>query len=144
MDVSGEMEMLDLMLVGWLAATQSGNPEPTDPARLIAGNWQIVDGESKTGQDCAKGQSFAAAPDGRHIILTERGTPEAEWSVSYLIVRSDKNRLLMSIEGEQRLTENGDPVLWWAYFDGPDKFRWRRYDWKAGEVTAAEWRRCPS
>lgn len=123
-----------------VAGAAQASSSPADPASLIVGEWEIVDDSGKTVQQCGKGQVFKASADGRHIELTERGTPD--WSVRYLIVRRDLDRVLMSIENEERLTDQGDPILWWATFEHPDKFRWRRYDWKNTEVTAAVWRRC--
>ena len=136
--------MLHVAYLGMLVASTTQVPTEAsstiDPVAFLVGEWEIVDESGKTLQECSKAQTFKATPDGLHIDLTERGV--ADWSAHYLIIHRDKNRVLMFIEKEDRTTEQGDPVLWWAYFDGPDKFRWRRYDWDATAATATEWRRC--
>lgn len=111
------------------------------PLSLIAGNWQIVNGATgEVVQDCARAQRFEVTPDGRNVILTEVWA--ANWSARYLVLHAEPGRVLMFIENEDRMTDEGDPVLWWAYFLGPDEFRWRRYDWGRNQATAMVWRRC--
>lgn len=133
--------MLDLVALISAAALQGAATDPATPSSLIDGDWQIVNtADDSTVYDCKNAQTFKSAPDRRTVVLTERGT--ANWQARYLVVHEEKDRVLMFIEKEDRLTDNGDPVLWWAYFDGPDKFRWRRYDWGKGDATATEWRRC--
>ena len=116
-------------------------PAPAEAVSAIVGEWEIVDGQSgEVKQACAKAQIFKASQDGRYIDLTERRVDN--WSARYLVIHREANRVLMFIENEKRTTEQGDPILWWAYFDGPDQFRWRQYDWEATNATAAVWRRC--
>lgn len=141
--------MLGAAIIGLLLtvtpATQAASAEPAevDPLSIFSGDWQVV--TPRTGEvsiPCAKAQRFAVAADRKTVVLTHKGTEDP--SVRYMVLRSEKNRVLMFIEDENRTTEAGDPVLWWAWFDGPDRFRWRRYDWPAQNATAAEWRRCPA
>ena len=121
-----------------MAAAQAGGSE--DPLSVFSGDWQMVDTQSeKVVRDCKTPQRFAVAPDRKTVTLTD-----GDWSARYLVLRSGSHRVLMFIENEERTTEEGDPVLWWANFEGPDRFRWRRYDWAADDQTAVEWRRCPS
>ena len=113
-----------------------------DPLAVFSGDWQVVD--SDTGEmllDCANGQRFTVAADRRSVGLVEKGV--ANGSARYLVLRRDGSRILMFIEDEERTTDAGDPILWWAHFDGPDRFRWRQYGWAPDSRTAAEWRRCP-
>lgn len=113
-----------------------------DPLAVFSGDWQIAN--SDTGEillDCTQGQRFTVAPDRRSVELTELSA--ADQRIRYLVLRSETNRILMFIETEERLTSMGDPILWWAHFDGPDRFRWRQYGWSPDSGTAAEWRRCP-
>ena len=130
--------MLSEMLAGLILASgaqDAAAPSASNPAPLIAGEWEVVDGESRQpAEGCAMAQIFKASPDGRHIDLTERGEPN--WSARYLVVHRENDRILLFIEDEDRLTKQGDPVLWWANFDGPDHFKWRRYDWSAAAATS--------
>jgi hypothetical protein len=111
------------------------------PLSQIAGDWQVVDAEGKVAIECSAAQRFLVSPDGRTVTLTELGTDD--WSAEYLVLRVEPARMLMYIEGEDRLDKEGDPVLWWANFSGPDEFRWRRSDWSRDSETPAVWRRCP-
>jgi len=138
--------MIQSMLAAVLLA-QGAQPPAEAATRpgalsLIAGDFQIVNGRTgEVVQDCAQAQRFEVRPDGRNVILTDVGV--ADWSANYTVLHSEPNRLLLYIEGEDRTTDAGDPVLWWAYFEGRDEFRWRRYDWPRDEATEAVWRRCP-
>lgn len=116
-------------------ATQAPASGPTvaEPLSVFTGDWHVVD--TVTGKilmDCTKAQSFAVTPDRKTIVLTEKSANN--WTAKYMVLHQEEDRVLTFIENEERTTDAGDPVLWWAYFNGPDKFRWRRYDW----------RRCPA
>ena len=133
--------MLDVIALIAATVAQGGTENSATPLSLIDGNWQVVNTvNGDTVYDCQHAQNFKPTPDRRSVILTERATEN--WQARYLVLHEEKDRVLMFIEKEERKTDNGDPVLWWAYFDGPDKFRWRRYDWDASDATATEWRRC--
>ena len=113
-----------------------------DPLAVFSGDWQIINtATGETVQDCKKAQSFDVAPDRKTEVLTEKWANN--WTARYIVVHSETNRVLTFIEGEKRKTDCGDPIQWWAYFEGPDRFRWRRYDSSHDSVRAAEWRRCP-
>lgn len=134
--------LLGIASVGTAAAQGVAGPSNNkDPLSLIAGDWEVVNVHTgKALQDCAHAQSFNVSPDRTHVLLTDHGNKPR--SFNYLVIWDDPTRLLTYIENEDRLDDQGDPVLWWAYFDGPNKFRWRRYDWSRGAMTVAEWRRC--
>jgi hypothetical protein len=105
----------------------------------IAGAWEIVGPSGRSG--CENGQIFTPSADRRYVQLTEGGGADI-YQARYIVLQVQSNRILMFIEGEERTTAQGDPVLWWAVFDSPDRFRWRRYDWPVGALTDGEWRRC--
>lgn len=127
-----------------------GQPSPSqaaeagvEPLSVFAGDWKIVDPETgKVIQDCQKAQSFTVSADRKTVVLTEKWANN--WTATYLVLHSEQDRVLMFIEGEKRRTELGDPILWWALFEGPDKFRWRQYDWAPDTRTNAQWQRCPT
>lgn len=138
--------MIEAAIIGLLTLQAAQAPASqaagVDPLSVFSGDWQVVDTETdKVAIDCKKAQRFAVSPDCRAVVLTEKG--EDDWVARYRVLRSEKNRILMFIEDEERVTEAGDPILWWAYFDGPDRFRWRQYGWARDSRTSAEWRRCP-
>ncbi len=137
--------MMHMMLVGLLMAQAAQAPaiavQAADALTLITGDWQIVDTQTgKISQDCKQAQHFQLTPDRRNVVLTE---PWANFTANYLVVHNEESRVLMFITNEERLTDQGDPVLWWADFEGRDKFRWRRYDWPSSNATDGEWQRCP-
>ncbi len=116
---------------------------PADPLVAIVGDWQVIDTVAgTTQQDCSKAQTFAISSDAREIVLTEKWA--ANWTARYRVVRAEPTRVLTIIEDEKRVTDVGDPVLWWLIFEGPDSFRWRRYDWPRTEATSTQWQRCPN
>jgi hypothetical protein len=135
--------LIGLILAAQTVQVRVADERPVDPVAIFAGDWQVVN--SATGeavQDCSRAQSFEFTSDRRTLVLTERWANN--WTARYRVVHSEPNRILLFIENETRRTEAGDPVLWWAYFDGPDRFRWRRYDWPSTSATPSEWRRCPA
>ncbi len=137
--------MLQAAFIALLTAAQAQTSvapsSVEDPLAAIAGDWQVVDHRTgKAIMDCQNYQRFAVSPDRRAVTLSG---PWTETPVRYVVLHSEKNRALMFVEGERRLTKHGDPVLWWAYFDGPDRFAWRQYDWLPEVRTTSEWRRCP-
>ena len=128
--------LISLLMV---SGASSAAPKLELPAR-INGDWQIVDTQtSQTIQNCNEMQRFAVIDDGRTILLTE---PWANFSARYKIIAVQENRMLAAIEGETRLNEQGDPILWWFTFEDQDNFRFRIYDWPAGNVTSMRWTRC--
>ena len=124
-----------LMLTSASAAAQT----PSEALARLAGTWEIVSEGGRTG--CESGQTFLPTADGRYVDLSQP-SDDGAFRLRYMVLQVQQNRVLMFIEGEDRLTAQGDPVLWWAVFDGADRFRWRRYDWPATATTDAEWRRC--
>lgn len=90
-------------------------------------------------QGCDLAQQFRVSPDRRRVELTERTVKD--FRATYHVIKARPEQILMKIEDEDRLTDNGEPVKWWAMFEGPDQFRWRRDDWPKDGRTDA-WRRC--
>lgn len=106
----------------------------------LQGDWQIVEtATGKVAQGCDTAQEFRVSANRRRVELTERNV--TDFHATYHVIKSRHDRILMRIENEDRLTDSGEPVKWWAIFEGPDQFRWRRDDWaKEGRTDA--WRRC--
>jgi hypothetical protein len=126
------------VIVAFASASAWAQPQQDALARL-AGTWEIVSASGSTG--CDRGQTFTPTADNRYVTLDQHDAEGADNS-RYIVLQVHNDRVLMFIEGEERLTAQGDPVIWWAVFDGPNTFRWRRYDWPATALTDALWRRC--
>lgn len=132
---------IGLIVAAQAVRVQAPNASPVDPLTVFSGDWQVVDTvTSEVIQDCSRAQSFDVTPDGRTLLLTERWA--GNWTARYRVVHSEPNRVLFIIENDRRRTDAGDPISWWAYFDGPDRFRGRQYDWPSTNATPSEWRRC--
>jgi hypothetical protein len=111
-----------------------------DVPALLNGDWKIVDQEKpEQSQSCDKMQRFAVSPDGKSVLLTE---PWANFSANYKIILIEQNRMLTILDGDERMTEQGDPILWWLYFEDKDSFRFRQYGWPAQNRTFKKWVRC--
>lgn len=132
---------IGLILAAQTVQVQAPEGSPVDPLAVFSGDWQVFDTvTNQVVQDCSRAQSFEVTADHRTLVLTERWADN--WTARYQVVHSEPNRTLFIIENETHRTDAGDPILWWAYFDGPDRFRWRRYDWPSTSATPSEWRRC--
>jgi hypothetical protein len=111
-----------------------------NPVSWMQGDWRVVSTqEGEVVQPCATAQEFRVSSDRREVRLTERTVDD--WSLTYRVVRVESDRVLFITANEDRLTDEGDPVLWWATFEGQDRFRWRRYDWPKENFTN-QWQRC--
>lgn len=111
-----------------------------DPLAAVSGRWQVVDlrtGEITAGISCENPHVFEVSTDRRFVDLDAGGS-----RTRYIVLHTRENQFLGFIEGEQRVTDSGNPVIWWAVFSGPDRFRWRRYDLASDMLTIGEWRRC--
>jgi hypothetical protein len=113
-----------------------------DALALIGGAWSIQR-EGRIDTPCT--QRLTVSPDRKTVVLQDLadGPPPGAKS-EYLVLRVELSRVLTFIDGEKRLTDNGDPVIWWAVFDGNNRFRWRRTDWAPTEVTVGTWVKCPN
>jgi hypothetical protein len=61
---------------------------------------------------------------------------------TYRVLAHTATSITMQIEGENRMTKAGDPVIWELRFRGPDEFCWHRLDWRLTGCTVALVR-CP-
>lgn len=119
-------------------ATTSGVEGISDPIQQMAGVWQVRNG-ARVSMDCANGQRFEPSDDHSSIFQEHLGS---DFTATYRVMSNDENGLLLQIVGEERQTNSGDPVKWWVKYHGPDEFRWRRDDWRAGSTTNGLWIRC--
>ena len=124
-----------------VAQEQEQEEASADILYWVDGNWKIVGEDGIDIQTCQKAQTFSLSKDRANIVLTEQW---ADFAATYRIVRIEEDRVLTMIEGEERTTEQGDPVLWWLHFRNRDNFSFRQYGWDRNSVTMAQWVRCPA
>jgi hypothetical protein len=125
----------------WASLAMSGETA-FNPLQALSGRWEARDPGGGSAADCkASWFEYRLSGDGKHVelVLHRNGVTERE---RYLVLSVEGNRVLLFIEGERRRNEYGGPVVWWAVFDGHNRFRWRRDDWPRNSMTALEWRRC--
>jgi hypothetical protein len=127
--------------VSLISTSALAQPAPASVA-AFSGRWQVVD--TRTGRvqiPCHQGQLFVPTTDGKYVDLSFGEAPN-EPGIRYIVLQAQADRVMMFIEGEDRVTDLGDPVVWWAMFNGPDEFTWRRTDWPVEGRTPSAWRRC--
>jgi hypothetical protein len=135
--------LLSTAICVWALHGSSAKAQTEDALSTLAGRWRVVDDRNgEIVQDCAHSQVFRPTADGQFVDLSTELEGDAG-RARYIVLQPQPHRVLLFIQGETRLTENGDPVIWWAIFTDNDHFRWRRYDWPQDATVAGEWQRCP-
>lgn len=140
MSIQARLCILAALLVG----SGFADAKVADPISTIAGRWRVVILKSgEVNPTCDNPEVFAPTADGQFVDLSYvyEGVARRE---RYIVLQAQPDRALMFIQGEKRLTDSGDPVIWWAVFTDSNHFRWRRYDWPRNGRTVTEWQRCPS
>lgn len=103
----------------------------------IEGAWGTVDPTSFSCE--ATPQIFSVSSDYSHITIRSASQlaagGEASNTISYKVLAVHGNVLTMFIEGEQRKTDSGDPVVWSLVLANDREFRWRQTDWPKGDHT---------
>jgi len=109
-------------------------PAGTDVRRVVAGRW---DWKRHT-KLCADSAHVIAFPgDGKVMTITQQqrwvdslGTDRT--TTTYDVLRATTSTIRGAIRGEDRLTDDGKPVVWDLVLVGPDEYRWHRTDWMSG------------
>jgi len=106
-------------------------------ATLQSAPWGWPDGEHTCALDP---QTIAFSPD--------RATMKFTWMTSgtlatYRVLYFEGDTLTAYIEGEDRLTEHGDRVIWVLKLQDKDHFCWRRTDWPSHACTQDQVRCVP-
>jgi hypothetical protein len=127
----------------WAAMATMGEAA-FNPLHALSGRWEARGPAAGLGRaaDCrANSYEYRISADGRHVeLLASRGgKTERE---RFVVMHVANDRVLLLVEGEPGRTEYGGPIVWWAVFDGHNRFRWHRDDWPRNSMTALEWRRC--
>jgi hypothetical protein len=112
---------------------------PVDPILTkIEGTWGTVD---PTSLSCDKApQIFTVSKDRTMVTVRSAnklylGGDDGLEAIAYRVLAVHGNVLTMFIEGEDRKTENGDPVVWSLVLTSEREFYWRQTDWRKGAGT---------
>ncbi len=109
-----------------------------DWAAVLYGSWGWTQGELT----CEANPHEIAFSSGRRFIDLEfrepvpgaRGTPERHYR--YRVLKLGSSSARMQIEGETRMTDEGELVVWDLVMLTHDEYCWHRTDWPAGACTA--------
>lgn len=104
---------------------------------LSNGAWGWPEGENTCSLNP---QRLEFSPDNETVTFRWSHTHEP---ALYQILYHDSNSITMILDGEDRLTDNGDRVIWQLRVKDADRFCWRRTDWP-GYACTADLRRCPA
>lgn len=134
------MKLVFCLFVMMLTACSALKPEQKEASPIFAqitGAWGTVE---PTPFSCDKTpQIFSVSSDYSRITVRSASQlsagGEAGSTISYKVLAVSGNVLTMFIEGEQRKTENGDPVVWSLVLANDREFRWRQTDWPKGDHT---------
>jgi hypothetical protein len=114
-----------------------------NPLHALSGRWEArgPDVDRAAGDCRANAYEYRISGDGRHVelLLHRGGKTERE---RFVVMHVENDRVLLFVEGEPGRNEFGGPIVWWAVFDGHNRFRWHRDDWPRNSLSAIEWRRC--
>ncbi len=111
--------------------------------RQVEGRWGLAGVNS-----CAENaQTIRFSADASTMLLSYRepieGVNGYEQFFEYQVEGQAGNAIRMSLRGETRRTEAGDPVRWDLVLIDADRFCWHRADWDVGACTPPE-HRCES
>lgn len=138
--------ILCLLLLG--ACTHSPNNPPLagDVFRRATGKWDMVGNSDfcKAGTDI---EVISFSPDNRTAYferpippLDDEGKPVKNYS--YQVLYNDENSITMIVNGEKRITPNGDRFVWVLIMKDPDSFSWRATHWEKNARTKLTMGRC--
>lgn len=120
------------------------NPSSGDPlTRRAEGRWGLAGVNS-----CAdNAQTMRFSEDGKTMFLSYRKPVQSvtgyEQFFEYEVLGAAGNAIRMSLSGENRKTDEGQPVVWDLVVLSADVFCWHRSDWELGRCTAPQ-HRCES
>ncbi|HQY45078.1 MAG TPA: hypothetical protein PK450_12970 [Paracoccaceae bacterium] len=96
---------------------------------LEAGQWGWPDGDNT----CEKNpQVFRFSADRATLTISWANTHDP---AIYHLTMARRGFFVADIEGEDRLTDAGEPIRWMLLVTGSDSFCWHRMDWTFGQCT---------
>jgi len=115
-------------------------PVGSDVFELAEGGWAW---STSPGGCQTDRYAIVFSPDRAEMIITYLPSEPGGDSVSvYDILDHSRSTIRGRIRGEERTTDEGEPVVWDLVLLSPTSFAWRRTDWGELELTAAL-DRCP-
>lgn len=133
---------LSAVLVALLFYSGCTSARQQSPYETLPGNW----GWEGT-DECATAPAvlrFSSHQERMHIAHTpvrEDGTHEPRREANYTVTGRAGNVLSMTMDGEDRKTEQGRLVTWDLVVLDPDTYCWHRSDWRPTACTKTV-RRC--
>ena len=136
--------MITIAFLLVVAAVNTAPPSsPPEAMSRIVGTW------GSTGRfACDQTPHTISVADGGERLLfnTPKAVEMDDGSVrsvlTYKVLRAERDKLWLFVEGETRKTAAGDPVVWVLIMLDRDTYAWRRTDWAPDGMTKPA-RRCP-
>lgn len=88
--------------------------------------WVVPEGEDNPGSCESDPMRIWLSEDRRRYFSMQESWDE---TAEGPILATDPRWILIQYDGEERLTDAGEPVAWVLFMDNPDEFRWIRRDW---------------
>lgn len=128
--------------VGIVGCASSPAPERLDVASTLVGRW-----DDNQEDFCSNAHviSFDRRKKTMLVTYAEKGWATKDDSrqvFSYEILSADSSVFRVRMDGESRLDDKGNPVVWHVVLVDQDTYCWSRDDWPAGECTPPR-KRCP-
>ena len=103
----------------------------TDIREFVIGRWDWARHDPVC-SDSTHAITFSEG--GRVMRITQQqawvdSTGRDRTTAVYDLHGTSSSRIRGQIRGEERLTEDGTPVVWDLVLTGPDEYRWHRTDW---------------
>lgn len=137
--------VLSLLLTA-CANTPDTPPLTGDVFSLAQGKWDMIGNPDfcKGGTDIEI-ISFSSDNRTAHFKrpippLGEDGKPVTNYS--YQVLYNSENSITMIVNGEKRLTPDGDRIVWVLIMESPDRFTWRATHWEKDARTKLAMGRC--
>nr|WP_295381961.1 hypothetical protein [Pseudoxanthomonas sp.] len=135
---SGVLALASAIVLAGCGLGDAGKP---DPYVLLPGKWGW-----EGSNDCREAPeviSFSASRKHMYLALSparEDGGREPRRVGEYRILQQIPEGLRMSLKGETRMDDSGQPVTWDLVLVDRDTYCWRRNDW--GDGCTKPLRRC--
>ena len=135
--------MRTIFIVSLMFVASCQHMSAKDEEYNVRGRWAWSKEESR----CVKNWHRIYVDDKQNIMMFESSIPfkqrtgEETRYYKYLILDHGKNKYHVSLEDENRLDNEGDPVTWFLILIDPDTYYWRRSDWEENQGTSFV-RRC--
>ncbi|OUR65494.1 hypothetical protein A9Q79_00410 [Methylophaga sp. 42_25_T18] len=139
--------VLAITFLASCSSMKQGSPPLTGKVfSQVSGKWDMVgnSGFCKSGTDIEEirfSNDNRTAYFGRPIPpIDDEGNPIS--SYTYQVLYNDENSITMIVNGEDRLTETGDRMVWVLIMIDSDHFTWRATHWNMDARSQLIMKRC--